>query len=487
MVFNSVRNLSSLVLCLSLLLSACSEEEPGVTDPVRNVILICADTVRFDTFFELFHDDALQPYLGDALRFDAAMSTAPWTVPSVATVMTGLYPRQHGAGRLSGEVVNLMAQIPSSLDSEVPTLAEQLVSQDFATAAFVAHPWFEAGYGLERGFMFLDSRKGWQMLNNLLFQWLDSDKLDGRRFFGYLHYMEAHEFQSSQGFSQTELIGEAPRETIDQILSQAPEPACMDHESTMCQHYQAYALRVAQLRGALADLLSRLEQQGLLEDTLVVFYSDHGEEFHDHQQELAAIAEDPRGVFGFGHGQSLYQELIHVPFLVWHPRRTGRRISRPTSLVDTTPSILHWMGIEPDLKPLSGMPLEFVLTKSSELAYARMLETFRPGPDQEYRPIFASGIGYGKERVSVLMGSEKAVYTPHLDALDFFDLAADPLEKSPAGADHLFYSHEPRIGDYLDLEPPTESETPEITQDRLEKLKSVGYLQGVDEPKKKSQ
>jgi arylsulfatase A-like enzyme len=482
-----------LTLGLSVLLLGCSRSpefsDYQVEDPVRHLMLVCSDTVRADTFElmgRLADDDPLAPYLDDALRFDQAYSVAPWTVPAVATLLTGVYPRSHGAGELPGEVVNLMEQVPQPLDAGIPTLAERLREEEFRAAAVVAHPWFSAGYGLERGFHSLDLRRGWNRISNRILSWIDQLKPE-KQFFAYAHFMEAHHFHAGSPASVIKLIADSPADLVERIRAAAPPSACESDDEELCNRFTVYALKVLEMRRALAFLLSGLEERGLRDDTLVVFYSDHGEEFHDHIDELTSQGDDPRGEYGFGHGQSLYQELIKVPLLIWHPRRTGRDIRERVSLVDVTPSILHWLDIDAETSGLSGMPIEFLLNDDPREGLPFLATPFQPASDQDPRPIFVSNIGYGAERTGVLSGQFKAIHMPFLERTDYFDLSQDPLERQPLQSDQLVYTLEPLIGDYLELITPAEAAAPEIDDERLEQLKAIGYLQGVERKKSKPQ
>ncbi len=136
---------------------------PATPARARNLIVVCLDTVRSDTFWlpeTAGTSDALEPWLKQALVLANTQAPSPWTVPSVASVLTGLYPNQHGAGRFEGEVADLSKDVPSALAETSKTLPEMLSAHGYQTAAFVAHPWFKAGYGLERGFANLHLRKG---------------------------------------------------------------------------------------------------------------------------------------------------------------------------------------------------------------------------------------------------------------------------------------------------------------------------------------
>ena len=98
--------------------------------------------------------------------------------PAVSSLLTGLYPQEHGAGRFPGEVANLGLQLPSALSDDATTLPEMLSGQDFATGAFIAHPFFARELGLSQGFQGVHSRKGWSKNIERMWEW--QEKTAGR-------------------------------------------------------------------------------------------------------------------------------------------------------------------------------------------------------------------------------------------------------------------------------------------------------------------
>ena len=453
-----------LALILSALLTACSQPASSK----YNLVMICIDTVRADNFWSLaadHPDDELSVQLNSALRYLSAHSSSPWTIPTIASVFTGLYPRQHGAGYFSEAVANLDIQIPSQLDTSMTTLAEVLSDQEFETAAFPAHPWITADYGLQQGFQTMRPGRGWEKINRHFFDLLQSqDDSRDEPFFAYLHYMEAHDWHLKPKRERNALVSGLSAEQLALAESYTQSTACSEPGSLICQRNKIYVHAIQTLRQAVADVYRRLDEAGLLDDTIIVLFADHGEEFWDHRAEAIERNEDPRGIYGFGHGQSMYQELLRVPLAIWHPDFTGREIREIVSLVDLFPSILDWLNVDHDSNDLPGHLLPVADQN-----------------DTEPRIIYASGNSFGPQKIATREGNKKAIWHLRTDQQEFFDLDRDPGEKLPRQDDQWLLRSDTLLGDYLELESLTQAATPQLSQSQLEHLKSIGYLQGLDE------
>ena len=494
------KTVTAILLCAGLLIG-CSSEQDDAQDVVSappsaqseanttNMVLITIDTIRHDTFHqnaEAGLNDALSPWLERATQFDAAQATAPWTIPSIATTLTGLYPPQHTAGSFPNKLANLSKEIPSPLPEDIPTVTELLTQDGIRAGGYSAHPWFTSGYGLERGFEELGARKGAVTIIKKTLDWIDGKRFPRKpapkasRFFAYMHFMEAHDWHLKNGQELKNMRAEMSEQALEIAMQNAPANICDDPDYVMCQKYITYSHAVTFLREQIAYFLQELDDRGLLQDTAVLIYSDHGEEFHDH---LAAQRKqgryDPRGILGFGHGQSLYQELIHVPLVVWHPNMQAERVQNPVSLVDIKPSILNWMNVENNYQQWPGMLLQ---DAQAGLKYsANTAEKFHPDWTGE-RHIFSSGISYGYQQTAVRSKSQKTIWHEHKQWSEFFDLQEDPNEKQPLDVDDdMILRFDPLLADYVELKSARVAESPELNKEQLERLKSIGYLQGVEE------
>jgi hypothetical protein len=439
------------MLAVLLLIGCRRNSRPGKP---RNLVVFCFDTVRADAFARRDTPkwpDALSPWVRQAVVYENARSAAPWTVPSVASLMTGVYPPRHGAGRFPAEVADLGRMVPSGLPARVRTLGRAAREAGFETQAFIANPWVDASSGILSGFDRIDAGVTRSLLPKAR-AWLQERSPGDRPFFLYVHWMDAHSDQPmAEKVRSAGLLSPANRADL---IARAPAVTCRDPSSFPCVNYLAYQRAVAEERNDAAILLETLRRRRLLADTLVVLFSDHGEEFGDHREEERSRGADPRGVYGAGHGQSLYDELLRVALVVWSPRETPRRDPGIVSLVDVAPTVVARLGL-----PWKGQMDGRILGSAETVAGARR--------------IFASGISFGPEQAAVIEGPRKQILfrCPSLSLL--FDERSDPVEKSPESG-----AADPQLAAFLERE--SAPVTPmNLGSARLQKLRSLGYLAGT--------
>ncbi len=475
------KSLGLLLLLTLLLTPGCTgpppeDSRPAPTEPAQayNLVVICLDTVRYDTFGlpeTAQSRDVLAPWLKEAQILTNTQAPSPWTVPSVASLLTGLYPYQHGAGHFQGEVADLSTEVPSGLTESLETLPELLSTHGYETAAFVAHPWFEAGYGLDRGFAHLHLRKGRKLLSEVALDWLDKRRArqtedaakPAEPFLIYLHFMEAHGARRQRGPMLEETIARLPPALRQLAVDTAPGDSCRDPDARPCKQYLAYVVTVLDLRETVAEWLQAMADRGLSERTITVVYSDHGDEFLDHYQAQKSLGLVPKGRYGKGHGHTLYQELLHVPTLIWHPDFPGRKIYQPVSLIDLMPTLLGWLDIPSPRPRWPGTTIEDLSGDTGR---------------ESSRHLFSSSIAYGPEQTAVRSGPWKRIRYGQ-DRRELFHLERDPLEQQPVEESEVAANLDHRLDQYLASRPTAGEAAPEISSEELERLQSLGYLEGV--------
>jgi arylsulfatase A-like enzyme len=277
----------------------------------RDILLVSIDTLRADRLGSYGRAGAGTPHLdrlaARGARFADAMAPTPITLPSHASLLTGLDPSRHGV-RHNG----LYALAPGS-----DTLAERLRRAGFRTGGFVASIALASRHGLDQGFehysepereptralFFLRERPA-RAVNRDALAWLDG--LDPReRVFLFVHYMEPH----------------APFEPPEPELSRFAD-----------DRYQG---EVATSDRAFGELLAGLAARGRLRRTLVMVVADHGESLGDHGE--------------LSHGIFVYQSTLHVPMILAGPGVPAQRVvEEPVSLVDLMPTVLAAVGLEGD-------------------------------------------------------------------------------------------------------------------------------------------
>ena len=432
-----------------------------------NVILICLDTVRFDSFWfaeKAGYQDAFSAWGERALRFQKVQSPSTWTVPSVASVMTGLYPPQHGAGQFDAAIADLGSTPPTALSPDVTTLAEALAEKKYRTAMFVSPPWLEV-MGLSQGIQ--EKRRGMnEVILSLTDRWLRARKRSKKPFFLYLHFVEAHLYNM-----RLRTLDPALQTQAEQM---APGDICGDKKSRVCLEYQSYLHAVLALRGTVAEILDKLQSTGIIDKTIVVLYSDHGEEFHDHLKSRNQLVAGPIPET-LAHGHSMYQEVLHVPLLIWHPSYSGRDIQISASLVDIVPTLRDWLALKKWNAPFGGKSLAKIEDLDSQ-------------EDLKSRPLFSSGIAYGTNRTAVVWGVWKRIIDNASKKGVIFNLAEDPLESKPRQEPELQSQMDQLIAGYYSMKAQGQARAPELSEEELEKLQSLGYLVGAkpqDESEKK--
>lgn len=474
-------------ITLLCLLAACSPAPPRapVAAPaeVRNAVVICLDTARFDTFDLAARlpgiSDPFRPWSDRALRFSGAQAPAPWTLPSVASALTGLWPLQHGGGQLGGPVADLGTQVPSAVAPDAVGLPQRLADRGFRTAALAGHPWFEGGFGLERGFGEVTLFASGAEIAAAADTWLDGAAGRPERFLLYLHFMEAHDRHMVPDADLPARVAELPPALQAAGRAAAPAGICgLSRQEIYCQRFQLYLAALVDLQRAVAGLLAGLERRGLLDDTAVVLFSDHGEEFLEHWGVESKRAADPRGYFGFGHGHSLYQEVLHVPVLAWHPAAAGREVTERISLVDLAPTLAEWLGVEAPAGAFAGVSLADVASG---------------GEPPAERPLFSSSIAYGPRQTAAVTGDWKRIVQRRPEARLLFELREDPRETAPIasidqpqlegvvrkarldGAAEIARRLDFAIGRYRNLRRADQA-AGRLDPEQLRRLQSLGYL-----------
>lgn len=328
----------------ALLTAACSPARNSRAESlVSTVVLVVVDTLRADHLTVYGYGRPTSPALERAARqgavFERALSTSSWTLPAFGSIHTGRWPSRHAAGTpVEDEEFGGLTWL--ALDDGLPTLAATLRRAGFATGATVNNIYLRSDFGMARGFEEYDWRSGTdstarpaEVSVDLALDWLD--RHEGRPRFLMLHLMEPHfSYDAPGGFrgrfrtpEQMERF-EVPAADGSQIGDRADELTPSEWDLIRA----AYDEEIAYTDQQLARFFAGLQERGLWSESLVIFTSDHGEEFFDHGD--------------YGHGHSMYQELLHVPLIVWGPGVEPARHRTPVSLVDLMPTILEGVGLD---------------------------------------------------------------------------------------------------------------------------------------------
>lgn len=298
--------------------------------PLPHVLIFLVDTLRADHLGCYGYHRPTSPNLDrfaeSAVRFENAVAQSSWTRPTTASVLTGLYPHHHGARSRNDR-----------LAEDIPYLPEILRSLGYRALGVTTNSIVGPAYGFRRGFSHhkhfgeWHGRPGmyvpaWRAVNETL-EWLERIE-PGDSFFVYLHVSDPHHPYHPPPAQREQFAPDAPPGPTGARLATAPD-------SVKAHYVDLYDGEIAHVDEQFGRLLDELDQRGFLDDTLVVFVSDHGEEFLDHGH--------------YGHGSSLYQEQIHVPLIIQVPRRLRSETQPPTvatqvQQIDIVPTILEAIG-----------------------------------------------------------------------------------------------------------------------------------------------
>lgn len=402
------------------------------------MLLIILDTVRAASLSLYGYDRPTTPNLERWARkgvvFDWAIATAPWTLPSHASIFTGRYPRQ------------LSATAFTPLDASCPTLAETLSRSGLLTGGFTGNWAFTTRIsGLARGFAryedypmtwgrFLVSSWLSRTLSNRLLplnrppwrvarkdaasntddflRWLT--KHDGGRFFAFLNFIDAHDPYFT---APSRIRRQFP--PLDPPLLSAKEHVT---EAELASTRAAYEASIAFIDEEIGRLLTELDRREILDQTMVIITSDHGEHFGEHGQQF--------------HGNSLYLPLLHVPLVVIYPPLypSGARVAVPVSIRDIAASVMESQSGAGAVQ-MGGRPLSRFFAGVNGAAEGReplLIETDQPRFFKPWQPV-------SKGAMKALLAYPYHYIVEGDGQVELYDVESDyeereDLSRSPAGA-----------------------------------------------------
>lgn len=409
----------------------------------RNLLLISLDTLRPDHMGTYGYSRPTTPGIDALLAargtvFERAFATSPWTLPSHAAMLTGLYSctdRFVPPGPKDSE-----AGVIASLPADAVTLSEAMRQQGFTTGAFTEDGWISAEMGFARGFGTLIENRAFPHLSEPLGQVEPTlhDALEWIRrhrdvpWFVFVHTYQIHNpYTPPPGYLQ--LV--AAEHGTDRAEADAA----------------AYDGEIRYTDDVLVHFLNGLDAAGGA-DALVALVSDHGEGFNEH------------GLFM--HGNSLYDELLHTAFILRAPGLVpaGRRVASDVGLIDLVPTLLELLGL-PAPRRAEGRSVAPLLAHDEV-----------PNPP----PLFADLGG----KVAVRQGGLKWIIDEKTAAAEVFDLGTDPREtKNIFGTRTLPREPAAWLEDFHRLCPPAGAPSPPLggadTVDPAvrEKLRALGYVE----------
>jgi arylsulfatase A-like enzyme len=405
-----------------------------VSDRPYNVLLITVDTLRPDRLGYAGHTRDTSPTIDklakEGLVFPESYSVSGWTLPSIATIITGRYPRDHGA-----------TDFHWAVDVSLPTLAGILRREGYDTRGYVSHLILTPQYGIAGGFQSYDFSvlgaghphdvsTGRQLTDLVIAELKDIEK----PYFLWVHYFDPH-FQY------------LPHATW---------------RSFGASDLDRYDQEIAFTDSQISRLLSHLKRHRLYDNTIIVFTSDHGEEFGEH---------------GGKYHYTLYEEVMRAPLIINAPFIEPGVDSSIVEQTDLLPTIMTMLGLEED-DTLPGRNLLIPNTRERPV----FMERDRPPPFNQ------RGVIKGNYKLTVVELADTAsiprksrgTYAPVVNVepgIYMYDIAADPgetrniySEDNPKARELLVILAEHFAGKKRPLH------EVEVDEKLRKKLRSLGYL-----------
>jgi arylsulfatase A-like enzyme len=464
-------------------------DQQAVSTRLPNIILVVVDTERADFTSPYGADPELTPTLSrlaqEGILFTNAFAPGPWTVPSMFSLMTGVYPSEHGITRgVVRDAQNLDFQ--PVLSPSATTIAEHLKSAGYRTFAVNTNLHMSPQSGMPQGFdrYVGDTFHKLPFPNDQVRLLTGEIKAEDSPFFLWVHYFDPHyPYRQRQphfdrwnpggirtyeevaslvdwktlGLDPTVLFrlsgaksGDRMR-WFDYFNSQLPKPGPSTERRILDFWTASYKSEIAATDRAIARMITQLAPDP---NTIIVYVSDHGEEFFEHGQLTHTLDL-----------MHLYQQLVHVPFVVRlpHGEHAGRVVTEPVSLVDVLPTLLSLIG-QPAPEKTSGVSL---------------LPLMR-GESLPKRPLY-SEVTLGDETARAIVEFPwKLIHKFKAGTSELYNLETDPGEQTNLAETRADIKAplEQRLLQWAkDTKPLWSEEKPaELSPEAIEQLRAMGYM-----------
>jgi arylsulfatase A-like enzyme len=485
-------------------------DEGEVVSTMPNVLILCIESIRMDHLSTYGYVRETSPQLTEladrGALFLRAFSQSSWTKPNVASILTARYSSGHG--------VNRMGQ---ALSDVLPYLPDVLARNGYATGLFSSSPFLLPLFGFHRGVeeLYTPPEKRtkelvlWNLfktlwipvlklpfqpverleygiesflqlkrirpldlsatsLNSALESW--TSRIGQRPFFAYVHYMEPHlpysppppfdymfysDYRGDPRVQPPRLQGHEPFERLDPIDTDA-------HRFIKAK----YDGEIAYIDREIGRLIEFLDGRDLLDHTILIVTSDHGQEFFEHG--------------GYGHGRSLYNEVVQIPLIMVYPGKIppGTSISANVRHIDIAPTIFDYCGIDYSEMGFDGTSLRPLL--SGYTGSQQKSDEESTGESREgilYFELYTGGFegrAIQKDGKKLYIANKKGE-----KAAQLFDLSKDPGEQQPLTDDSVQQHLTSLLEDIYNRSKSRSVHAAEVEIDTNteEKLRSLGYLE----------
>ena len=448
-----------------------------------NLVIFLIDTLRADRLGVYGYDGRptsprIDELAKESVVFEQAYAPSPWTLPSVISLASGMYPSEHGT-----------LDDRYGLFDKIRVFGDKLHEVRYRTMCLYTNAYSGPDFGLGRGFDVLQPLPyaDGAAVSTLFDNYYRSP------FYLFIHNIETHTPHSyapetpEEGFreisnerrleikrlygeyrSLTRVDFEADR-PLGSTDNSAEQQACLkgltDLKTDYSELYDA-ALRRADMR--VGEVIDELKRRGAWDNTIFILLSDHGEEMNEHG--------------GWLHDQSVYEELIHVPLIIRFPHDAfgGKRISDIVSLVDISPTLFQYLGYPKLARSPSGKDLMPLINgeQADQDPDFRVVST-RINTKKYYKPWKESR---GDINIAVRRGHWKGIWNVEPDTLELYDLSTDPGESKNVSEENVplkiamrLFAKEFWERTTSRAARPTRREGP-LNSETQENLRALGYL-----------
>ncbi|NIM15046.1 MAG: sulfatase-like hydrolase/transferase [Candidatus Aminicenantes bacterium] len=318
-----------------------------------NIILISIDTLRADHLgcykYERNTSPAIDEFRKDAVLFRRCMVQSTSTLASHASMFTSLIPSHHGAYFTRSQ------PLPNNLQ----TMAEFLHQKNYRTISFNDGGQIAAKFGMDQGFEIYESlpfkkpaEMVFQRIVNKAVEWIDGHLHPGEKFFLFLHTYETHhpytpEKKYLERF-ESGYNGNLPRHISVELIKQINKGEVTINEEDKKHIINTYDAEIRAMDDSFARFMTFLKEKRLYDNTLIIFTSDHGEEFGEH------------GIWAT-HAHGLFNEQLHVPLIMKLPASgfASRKVNHLVRSIDILPTVMDLLdeNIPGDFEGISLLPL----------------------------------------------------------------------------------------------------------------------------------
>lgn len=452
---------------------------PEVTDGYQrhaqskpNVVLIIIDAVRADHLSCLGYSKIKTPNIDRIARegvlFTDCIAQAPWTLPSVGSIFASKYPSQHGAERQQirkGLAWDDVIQIREGyLYEENTTLAEVLKENNYYTVVFQPNINLLSEAGFEQGVDFhFDCHKYKNLLLERIAGWVSNRKIS-RLFYPSFKYAEDEKVVN---YMKNWLkINHHNQFFMHALLFDSHEYHLKEKGKKEKYHIPSVELYDAVIQKAdehIGEIYDHLKKMGILDQTIFVLLSDHGEEFGDHGGYDRGYSYEYDS--GRMHAHTLYDEIIRIPLIIRYPKKIKANtiVNQQVRSIDILPTILSLLDISNE-GTFEGIDLS--------------RNNFTP---EENLRAFSESILEGTEKKSIRTKDWKLIYHPVSQRYELYNLAQDPEEKVNLARqeEQVFESLKKELFSWMERMPKQETKAKKkrkLSEEEIEALKALGYI-----------